>query len=112
MKPLTVIKLIHTAIWLFYNGVIFYLLYAVIINKIDKWVWFCVSAVLAEGMILLFFKWLCPLTILARKYSRSAKSNFDIYLPEWLARHNKLVYTTIFGLAVILLAFRLLQKQL
>lgn len=42
-----------------------------------------------EGITLLIFKFFCPLTILAQKYSNSTKDNFDIYLPNWLARHNK-----------------------
>jgi hypothetical protein len=37
-KKLILIKTAHTLIWIFFNVVIFYLLYAVITNKIDKWV--------------------------------------------------------------------------
>ncbi|NJO24669.1 MAG: hypothetical protein HC867_01130, partial [Bacteroidia bacterium] len=36
---LTLIKTIHTIIWIFFNAVIFYLLYAVIAGNIDKWIW-------------------------------------------------------------------------
>lgn len=32
---LRLIKILHTTIWVFYNVVIFYMLYAVIIDKID-----------------------------------------------------------------------------
>lgn len=38
-SKLLFIKSIHTIIWVFFNVVIFYLLYAVIINKIGIWVW-------------------------------------------------------------------------
>jgi hypothetical protein len=31
--------------------------------------------------------------------------NFDIFLPEWLARHNKLVFGTIFALGELLLVW-------
>ena len=102
------IKLLHTAIWIFFNIVIFYLLYAVIVNKIDKWVWICIGLILLEGLVLLVFKSICPVTIWARKYSDSAKDNFDIYLPNWLARYNKLIYTTIVAIALIILAIRLI----
>ena len=34
---LRLIKLLHTLIWVFFN-IIFYLVYAVLVNKIDKWV--------------------------------------------------------------------------
>jgi hypothetical protein len=110
MKPLTFIKTLHTIIWVFFNVVLFYLLYAVIINKIDKWVWICIGLVVLEVITLLAFKWFCPLTVWARKYSDSTKNNFDIYLPEWLAKYNKLIYGSIFTFALIILAFRLLMK--
>lgn len=106
MKPLTIIKLLHTLIWVFYNGVIFYLLYAVIANKIDVWVWICIGLVLLEVVVLILFKWFCPLTVIARKYSNSNKHNFDIYLPEWLAKYNKQIYTVIFVVALVILAIR------
>jgi hypothetical protein len=101
------IKLLHTAIWLFFNLVIFYLLYAVVTSKIDKWVWICIALIAVEGMTLLVFKNVCPVTIAARKYSDSTKDNFDIYLPNWLAKHNKLIYSLIVLAALIILAFRL-----
>ena len=106
MKPLTLIKTIHTIIWLFFNVVIFYLLYAVIINKIDMWVWICIGLVALEVITLLAFKWFCPLTVWARKYSDSTKNNFDIYLPEWLAKYNKLIYGSIFTLSLCILFYR------
>ena len=80
-RQLLVIKSIHTIIWLFFNVVIFYLLYAVIINKIDKWVWICVGLVLLEGLVLLIFKWFCPLTVIARKYSNSTKEILIFFYP-------------------------------
>ena len=92
------------------NVVIFYLLYAVLINKIDKWVWICIGIVVLEGLVLLAFKGFCPLTIIARKYSDSTKDNFDIYLPNWLARYNKLIYTSIFGIIMVILVGRLVSR--
>lgn len=108
---LILIKIIHTAIWLFFNVVIFYLLYAVISDKIDIWVWICIGVLLAEGLVLLIFKSLCPITIWARKYSDSSDANFDIYLPNWLAKYNKLIYTTIVLISLCILAYRLLHRS-
>ncbi len=105
---LLVVKSIHTIIWIFFNVVIFYLLYAVIINKIDIWVWICVGLVLMEGLVLLIFKMFCPLTVIARKYSDSSKDNFDIFLPNWLAKYNKLIYTSIYGISILILIYRIL----
>ena len=106
-NKLLFIKSLHTVIWLFFNVVIFYLLYAAIANKIDKWVWICIALVLLEGLVLLAFKMFCPLTVIARKYSDSTKANFDIFLPNWLAKYNKLIYTSIFVVAVIIVVYRL-----
>ena len=104
---LTIVKVVHTLIWLFFNFVIFYMLYAVIVNKIDVYllVGYCLLAL--EGIILLIFNFFCPLTLVARKYSDSPKDNFDIYLPNWLAKYNKLIYTSIVMVIIIITICRL-----
>ena len=107
---LVIIKTIHTAIWVFYNVVIFYLLFAVIANRIDKWVWICVGLVFVEIIILILFRRMCPVTLIARKYSDSPKDNFDIYLPNWLAKNNQLIYSVIVAVSFIILIYRLWQK--
>jgi hypothetical protein len=80
--------------------------YAVIVDKIDKFVWIGIALIIMEGMVLLVFRKMCPLTIMARKYSNSTQDNFDIYLPNWLAKYNKVIYTTFFIIIVIGLSFR------
>jgi len=107
---LAIIKLIHTLVWLFFNAVIFYMLYAAIANKLDMWLWIGFTLVLLEGLTLLIFKFFCPLTIMARKYSDSTRDNFDIYLPNWLAKNTKLIYTSIVVFIAILTIIRLLQQ--
>ncbi len=109
MTKLVLIKIGHTVIWVFFNVVIFYLLYAVVSNTVGTWTWVCIGLVLAEGLVLLLFKGFCPLTVMARNYSDSTKDNFDIFLPNWLAKYNKLIYSTIFAAAIIGLIFRLLR---
>ncbi len=109
VTKLVLIKAIHTFIWVCFNVVIFYMLYAVISGKIDKWLWIGYGLVLLEGFTLLVYKFVCPLTIAARKYSASTKNNFDIFLPEWLARYTKLIYTSIMGMVVVITIYRLLQ---
>ena len=106
-SKLTIIKLIHMIIWIFFNVVIFYLFYAVIVNKIDKWIWIGLGLFILEGIVLLIFKMKCPLTVVARRYSDSTKENFDIYLPNWLAKYTKLIYTSILLIVVAILVYRL-----
>lgn len=101
------IKVLHTVIWIFFNIVIFYLLYAVVTDQIDYWVWIGLSCFVVEGIVLLIFKNYCPLTLWARKYSSSTRDNFDIYTPNWLARYNKLIYTSLLGVVILILIYQL-----
>lgn len=103
------IKIIHTFIWFLFNVVLFYMLYAVVSGRIDKLVWIGIALILLEGLLLLVFRNMCPLTVMARRYSTSEKANFDIYLPNWLARHNKVIYTTIFAIIICILMYRLAE---
>jgi hypothetical protein len=107
MTKLTAIKIIHTLIWIFFNIVLFYLYYAVISNKIDRYVWIGLSLFVLEGLVLLIFNKQCPLTIVARRYSNSNQHNFDIYLPNWLAKYNKPIYTILLLGVIVMLLFRL-----
>jgi len=104
---LNIVKTIHTFIWLFFNGVIFYLYYAAFTNRIDKWVWIGIGLILLEGIVLLVFNRLCPVTLIARRYSDSTKENFDIFLPNWLAKYNKQIYTTLFVIVLVILVYRI-----
>lgn len=103
---LKIIKVVHSLVWVFFNGVIAYLYYAAVTNKLDKWVWVGIGLISLEGLVLLLFKRICPITTIARKYSDSTKDNFDIFLPNWLAKHNQLIYTTLFVIVLIVLLIR------
>lgn len=103
------IKALHTAIWIFYNVVIFYLLYAVCINRIDIWV--CFDLIVFEVVVLFLFDMRCPLTLVAENYSKSRKANFDIFLPNWLAKYNKQIYTVIILITLAILIYRLFTNS-
>jgi hypothetical protein len=107
MSKLSMIKTAHTLIWVFFNVVLFYMAYAVIVNRIDKFVWIGMGCIVVEWIVLLYFHWQCPFTILARKYSDSTKDNFDIYIPNWLAKYNKPIYITLFSLIAAGLLLRM-----
>lgn len=85
------------------------MLYAVLTNNLNKWLWIGYGLFVLEGITLVAYKFICPLTVLARKYSDSGKENFDIYLPNWLAKYNKLIYTSILAVIIILTFYQLLK---
>ncbi|TDQ16421.1 hypothetical protein DFQ04_2539 [Algoriphagus boseongensis] len=103
------IKVGHTIIWAFLVGVIFYVLYSGISNQVTLFTWIGIAMIIAEGLTLAIFKMHCPLTVWARKYSDSTRENFDIFLPEWLAKYNKLIFTTIFLIGFLLVLYRILN---
>ncbi|MFT4831653.1 MAG: hypothetical protein ACI815_001303 [Psychroserpens sp.] len=107
-NKLLAIKIIHTLIWLFFVSIIFYILYAGITNTINPFTWIAIGLVIGEGIVLLIFKMFCPLTVLARNYSDSKKDNFDIFLPNWLAKYNKIIFTSLFVLGLVLVLFRVM----
>ncbi|MBK7752238.1 MAG: DUF998 domain-containing protein [Flavobacteriales bacterium] len=104
---LIAIKLFHTAVWVFMNVVIFYVLYAVLVDRIDLWMWIGLAVIGVECLVLVLFKMACPLTLVARRYSSSQLPNFDIYLPLWLAKYNKHIYGIILVGILAGLAWRL-----
>jgi hypothetical protein len=106
-QELIAVKLLHTCVWVFFNVVIFYLLYAVLVDRIDSLAWICLALIGAECLVLLFFKMACPLTVVARQYSASEEPNFDIYLPRWLAKYNKQIYGLILVGILLGLVWRL-----
>ena len=57
---LKAIKTLHTAIWVFFNVVVFYMLYAVILGKLDIWLWTGFGFVIVEGVTLLVFQMVLP----------------------------------------------------
>jgi len=111
MSKLVGIKILHTVIWSFFNIIIFYLIYAVIANKIDVLVWIGIACITLEGIVLLVFEMKCPLTLIARRYTNSTEPNFDIYLPNWLASNNKMIYTTIFVLTMCAMVYRMITNN-
>lgn len=105
-EKLITIKIAHTLIWVFFVSVIFYILYSGVSGSINTYTWICIGLIVVEGIVLAIYKMYCPLTVMARKYSDSEKDNFDIFLPNWLARYNKIIFTTIYFIGVIMVLIR------
>ena len=101
-RKLVLIKLLHTSVWIFFNIVLIYLYYATITNQIGIWFWLGVGAFFLEFIILIVYGWNCPITFWAKKYSNSSQANFDIYLPNWLAQHNKTIYSILIVVLIII----------
>ncbi len=106
---LLMIKTTHTLIWWIFVGAIGYVFYSGAADAITGYTWLASGLVVGEGLVLVLFKNHCPLTLVARKYSASQADNFDIFLPNWLARYNKQIFTTIYLIGMLLIGCRMLS---
>lgn len=107
-KKLFLVKLLHTVIWAFFVVTIFYVVYCGVFDEVKTLTWVAAGLVILEGLVLVIFRMYCPLTLIARRYSNSERDNFDIFLPNWLARHNKRIFTSIFIFGLMLVLWRVL----
>jgi hypothetical protein len=94
------IKLLHTIIWAFFAGAILALPIAGLSHRFDL-VIAMTALVAVECIVLLVNRLHCPLTDLAGRFTANRADNFDIYLPIWLARHNKTIFGTLFLLGEV-----------
>lgn len=89
------IKILHTIVWAVFAGAVLALPVAGILGRF-RWVLALTILVMAEVLVLAFNRMRCPLTDVAERYTEDRSDNFDIYLPVWLARHNKLIFGSLF----------------
>lgn len=62
--------------------------------------------VLIECAVLAMNRGHCPLTGMAGHYTEDRTENFDIHLPLWLARCNKVIFGTLFVLGELFWLWR------
>ena len=95
MPPLVAIKLLHTLVWAIMAGSILALPGTAPLKRFNAAIILTVI-ILVECGVLALNRGQCPLTGLAARFTSDPADNFDIYLPNWLARHNKLIFGTLF----------------
>jgi hypothetical protein len=92
---LTAIKLLHTLIWAFLAASILALPVVGIMRRF-RWAAILTGLVLLECGVLALNGNRCPLSDLAARFTNDRANNFDIYLPNWLAQHNKVIFGALF----------------
>ncbi|REJ85756.1 MAG: hypothetical protein DWQ36_08235 [Acidobacteria bacterium] len=105
MRRLHLVKMLHTAAWAFFVACILAIPVATLLGRRTLALVF-VAIVAVEVVVLLFNRMACPLTAVAARYTEDRRANFDIYLPEWLARHNKTLFGTLYIASIVLLLVR------
>jgi hypothetical protein len=104
-RTLLVVKVVHTVVWAFFVLCIAAIPVLTWRGELRGATWF-VGIVLVEVLVLLINRWSCPLTPIAARYTEDRRANFDIFLPEWLARTNKEVFGGLYLAGVVYLIVR------
>ncbi|MBZ5590023.1 MAG: hypothetical protein LAO05_15825 [Acidobacteriia bacterium] len=99
-NSLRMIKLVHTLVWVFFAGSIFAIPVFAALGQYKAALVF-IGTVFVEVLVLVVNGMRCPLTGIAARYTDDRRDNFDIYLPEWLARHNKTVFGLLYVLGIV-----------
>jgi len=107
---LTLIKALHTLVFVVMFGAILFLLYSGIVNAITRWTTIAFILISIEVIIYISNGFKCPLNILAARLSPPGKPVSDIYLPAWLSRQVINISTPLLAIACLLLLVRLLMR--
>ncbi len=102
------IKLIHTIIFWLLSACVVYTLFSGAANRVTTWTWVAVACIVLEGVVLVAFGWICPLTLLAERLGAVRGSVVDIFLPKWFADRIFPICGTTFAVALIIIVARLL----
>ena len=94
-RALVAVRLLHTAIWAFFAACVLALPVLGWVKRFD-WALAATVLILGECAVLAMNRGRCPLTGVAARYTARRADNFDIYLPQWLARNNKQIFGTLF----------------
>ena len=102
-RRLRTVKLLHTVVWTVLAGCVVAIPWLTWRERFgDAAV--LATIVLGEVVVLWYHRWSCPLTAIAARYTEDRRANFDIYLPEWLARHNQRIFGSLYAIGVAYLA--------
>jgi hypothetical protein len=93
---LAAIKLLHTAVWAVLAASILALPLAAFTGHF-RWALMLTAFVVCECAVLAANRGRCPLTDWAARFTEDRAANFDIYLPNSLARNNKAIFGTLFA---------------
>ena len=88
-------KVLHTVVWAWFAGCIVAIPLAARRGN-HRAATRLAAVVLAEVGVLAVNRGHCPLTPVAARYTDDRRDNFDIYLPPCVARHNKLLFGTLY----------------
>ncbi|CAN5499906.1 hypothetical protein BH10PSE3_BH10PSE3_26050 [soil metagenome] len=105
-QRLTLVRAVHTAIYIVMASASFVVLYAGVTGAHGTWLWMACGLVAVESLVFVANGLRCPLTAIAVKYGATKDGAFDTFFPERITRYTFRVFGPLILLGVVLLAGR------
>jgi hypothetical protein len=80
--------------------------YLAFVGRFNLWFFISITLLGGEIVVIVVNRWHCPLTDIMARYTPDRQANFDIYLPEWLAKHNIRIFSVLIAIEMIVVVFR------
>lgn len=104
---LTLVKSIHTAIYIIMVAGTFYIFYCGWTKTYNTWLYVSLVLLTIESVVFLGNGMNCPLADLAEEYGAPSGHLGDTFLPSWFTRLTFRIFGTILVLGVSLLLFNI-----
>ena len=111
-QRLTLVRAVHTAIYVVMASAVFVVLYAGITGVHGLWLWVALGLVGVESVVFTASGMKCPLTAVAVRYGATRQGVFDTFLPERLTRHTFTVFGPLILVGLVLIGWRLWMFRL
>jgi len=94
---LTLIRIVHSILSIYFLGSIVYIYYCAITRTNNNVLLFIIGSLLVEGLVIALNKWECPLTPLHNRYGDN-KGFFGLFMPQWTLPY---VFPVLFALSIL-----------
>lgn len=104
------VKLTHIVFFFLLSGCILYVLISGVLNRITTWTWGAIVLLIAEVLVLAFFRGRCPFTILAERLGAANGRVSDMFLPRWISDRILPIYGVLLAIGCALVAARVVLQ--
>jgi hypothetical protein len=107
---LVAVRAVHTIIFAFMSGSIFYTLYCGLTDRVSRRTGVAVAAVIGESIVYWRNGWKCPLTDVAEGLGAANGTVGDIFLPGWLTPRIPVISSSLFGVGLLAMLWHRVRR--
>jgi hypothetical protein len=103
---LTVVRVVHTLIYVVMAASALLVLYAGVTGATGPWLWAAAGLTVIESVVFIGNGMRCPLTAVAVRYGARKDGAYDTLFPDRITRHTATVFGPIMAVGLILILLR------